>query len=484
MRRPDTLSERARTGVLWFGFVNAATKASQMVVTLALAIIFTQSELGLVALTVSLVNTAMIVQSMGVNNVITRTERDENVMAGTVLTMALLPTVVLTLVGVIGSSQIARAFDAPAAAPLIATVAIGLPFWAVGWFQVALMNRRLDFRRRLLPDVGSAVVGATVTVVLAVRGVGPMSVAIGFLVLAVLQPLFGFLVGVRVRPRWDRAAAAEALHWIANVGFGAVAYTVMININFPIVSRILGTEALGLYSLAFRVAVLPYVMAAVVLTVVAFPVYAKLIREDRRSELTHAVGRFTHVLLLVVGGMYVIIGLLADHLVLLGDRWAPAVPALRVLCAYGLGLSLLTLWYQAVIVTDRLRQYRCFEIAHLALLVVSLLIFTRYGITATAFAQTAAAWAVFAAVWIALRRARTAPPLRDIARAVGEFLVPAVSCIALVVVCRLADIAPDPKSLPGFVCELLILAICYAGVAGLANRALVASLVRRRDEVG
>jgi O-antigen/teichoic acid export membrane protein len=477
----DELSDRARTGVLWFGFVNAATKGSQMLVTIALATIFTESELGLVALTVALLNTAMIVQSMGVNNVISRTERDEHVMAGTVLTMSLLPTAVLTLVGVIGSSHIARAFDAPAAAPLIATVAIGLPFWAIGWFQVALMNRRLDFRRRLLPDVGSAVCGAIVTVVLAVHGAGPMSVAIGFLVLAVLQPFFGLLVGVRVRPRWDRAAAGEALHWIASVGMGAIVYTVLININFPIVSRLLGPEELGPYSLGFRVGSLPYVLAAVVLASVAFPLYARLIREDRRSELPHAVARFTHVLLLVVGGMYVILVLLSDHLVLLGERWAPAVPALMVLCAYGLGLSLLTLWYQAIIVSGRLRQYLCFEISHLVLLVVLLLIFTRYGITAAALAQTGAVWAVLTAVWMALRSARVAPPVRDIARAVCGFLVPALSCVALVVVARRAGIQPDPRSLLGSVCELLILVAFYCGIAALTNRSLLASLIRHRN---
>jgi PST family polysaccharide transporter len=100
MSMADKVSERARTGALWLGFVNIATKGSQMVVTLALATMFTEGEMGLVALTLSLANTAMIVQSMGVNNVITHTERDEHVMAGTALTMSLVPTTVLTLVGV------------------------------------------------------------------------------------------------------------------------------------------------------------------------------------------------------------------------------------------------------------------------------------------------------------------------------------------------------------------------------------------------
>lgn len=310
-----------------------------------------------------------------------------------------------------------------------------------------------------------------------------MSAAIGFLVLAVLQPLFGVLVGVRVRPRWDRAAAREAVQWIASVGLGAMVYTVMININFPIVSRLLGPEALGPYSLAFRVGLLPYLLAAVVLSGVAFPLYAKLIRQGRRGELTNAVARFTHVLLLGVGGMYVVLALLSSHLVLLGDRWAPAVPALMVLCLYGLGLSLLTLWYQGIIVSGRLRQYLWFEIGHLAVLVTSLLIFARYGITAGALAQTAAVWAVLAAMWVALRRASVAPSYRDIARAVRGFAVPAASCIALVVVSRWLGIEPAPGSLLGSVCEFVILVICYCAVAALTNQSLLASLVKRRNSV-
>src|SRR4051812_32867280 len=129
------LSDRVRTGVLWLGLVNAATRGSQIVVTLALAAIFTESDLGLVALAMSLVNTAMLVQSMGVNWVISLTERDKLFWAGTVLTMSFLPGPFLPLVGFIGSSQIPRALGAPAAAPLIATVAMGLPFMGIAWLQ-------------------------------------------------------------------------------------------------------------------------------------------------------------------------------------------------------------------------------------------------------------------------------------------------------------------------------------------------------------
>jgi hypothetical protein len=60
-------------------------------------------------------------------------------------------------------------------------------------------------------------------------------------------------------------------------------------------------------------------------------------------------------------------------------------------------------------------------------------------------------------------------------------LVPATVCVALVVLSRWAGIEPDPTSLYGSVCELLILVVAYTGIAALTNRSLLASLIRQRN---
>jgi O-antigen/teichoic acid export membrane protein len=213
---------------------------------------------------------------------------------------------------------------------------------------------------------------------------------------------------------------------------------------------------------------------------VSFPLYARMIRDGRQNEVASVVAHFSRVLLVVVGGMYIVLILLADHIVLLGDRWAPAVPALKVLCAYGLGLSLLTLWYETIIVSGRLRHYLCLEIGHLVLLVILLLVFTTHGITAVALAQVGAVWALTCVVWVTLVRARIAPPFRDMVRGVTGFAVPALGCVALAVLARWADIRAEPASLPGAVFELLVLAVCYVTIAALTNRSLLVPLLRRR----
>ncbi len=469
------MDDRARRGVGWLALVSAATKGSQLVVTLVLAALFSASDLGVVALTLALINTAMIVQSMGVTAVIGRTERDPDRMAGTVLTMTSLLALLLTAAGIGGAPVLARALDAPAAAPLLATASIGLPFMAVAWVQLAVMSRSLDFHLRFLPDVGSALAGAAVTIGLALNGSGPMAVAVGFVVTAVAQPVLGVVVGVRVRPCWDADAAREAAHWIVSVGTGVIAATVVLNIDYPIVSRVLGPDALGVYSLAFRFAFLPYALLGTVFASVAFALYANVIRDGRRGEAVSAQAHFTHLLLVTVGGMYVVIGQLADRIVLLGERWAPAIPALILLCAFGVGRAVLTLWCQMLMATGRLRWYAGFECGHLALLAVSLLLFARFGVVAVAFVQAVAVWTIVAGVWVALAREQVAPAGRDLLRAVVGLAVPAGACAALAAAVH----QRFPSTVLGAVGEGAVLVCCFAAVAGATNRSLVVSLVRR-----
>jgi O-antigen/teichoic acid export membrane protein len=475
----DSLTRRASKGVLWLGLVNLLSKGSQMAVTVTLAAFLTEADLGLVTVAVALVNVAQVVQTMGVYDVIARTERDESTMAGTVMTMSLAVSTVLAAVGACGSPWIASALGAPAATPLIAVVAISLPFSAIGGVQMALMHRMLDFRRRLLPDAGSALVGSIVTIWLAFAGAGAMSLAVGVVVGAVLQPIFGVIVGVRVRPTWNRPSAGEAAHWIGIVGPAAIVTSVMTNIDYPVVTRVLGADATGLYSLAFRIAWMPYVLAAIVMGAVAFPTYSAMLRDRRHSDLPHAVARFTRAVLVGVGGVYLIAALMADSVVLLGERWAPAAPTLIILCAFGLGLSLLTTWYESITASGRLKQFLMLEVARLIVVVVLLVTVTKYGINAAATAQLAGVMCIIPFAWRAMVRANVAPPKRELVHGILSFAVPALVCIAVAALMRGMGIHP-PSSIIGCIGQLALLLGCYTAVAAPMNRPILASLSNPR----
>jgi O-antigen/teichoic acid export membrane protein len=473
------LGARAITGTLWLGLVNLVSKGSQVVVTLAMATFLTEGELGVVALAVAVVNIGQVVQAMGVYDVIGRTRRDPERLAATVLTMSVATGVLLALSIAATAGPLAVLLGSPDAAPLLRLAAVSLPFSAAGGVQLAIMHRRLDFRRRMLPDAGSAVLGAAVTVALASGGAGPLALVIGLLCTALALPVLGTVVGVPPRPGWDLAVAGEALRWIAVVGPAAVVAILLANVDYLTIGHMLGPAAVGVYSLAFRIAWMPYVLVAVVLAAVAFPVYTRLVRDG--GPLPAATSRFTRATVVVCGGLYLVAALLADHVVLLGQRWAPAAPVLVLLCGYGLGLGLLHTWYQTIKAAGHARRYLMLEITHLAALLVALAVSTPHGLVAVAAAQTVVAWLQVVLTWRMLVRDRLAFPASELAAIAGGVLGAAVPCVG---VALLADrVLGPPSSVAATLIEALALAATYTGTSLVTHRVAIRELRSRRGGV-
>ncbi len=468
------IGSRAVRGTLWLGLVNLVSKGSQMVVTLVLAATLSEGGLGSVALAVAVVNIGQVIQAMGVYDVIGRTERDPDRLAGTVLTLSVATGVALAVVLVVAATPVAALLGAPDAAPLVRLAAISLPFTAAGGVQMAVMHRRLDFRRRLLPDAGSAVLGAGVTVVLAATGAGPVALVVGLLCTAVAQPVLGTVVGVPPRVGWDAGSAREALGWIAVVGPAALVAILLVNVDYLAIGHVLGPATVGVYSLAYRIAWVPYIMVAIVLAAVAFPLYARLMRDGDRGALPAATARFTRATLVVTTGLYLVTALLADRVVLLGERWAPAAPVLVLLCAYGLAISLLQSWYQVIKAAGHARRYLLLETTHLATLGVALVLVTRHGMVAVAAAQVVVVWLLVALTWWVLTRLALAFPLAELAGMTVAVLGAALPCVAVAVLADLLFGRPD--TVVGVLAEALALVGAYVGGSLLTQRAAVREL--------
>lgn len=462
------LGTRAVRGSLWLGAVNLVSKGSQMLITLILAALLTEAELGIVALAVSMVNLGQVVQSIGVYDVISRTERHPRRMAGTVLTMSVGAGLVLGIVLAAAAGPITAALGAPDAAGLVRLAAISLPFSAAGGVQMGLLHRQLDFRRRLVPDGGSAVLGAVVTVVLALGGAGPASVVIGLVCTSVAQPLLGALVGGGVRPCWDPSAAAEALRWASAVGPAAVVAAILVNLDYLVVGHLLGPDAVGVYSLAYRLAWVPYIMVAVVLGAVAFPVFTRSRGEE--GALREMVTRFTRAVLVLAGGLYLALTVLADRVVVLGARWADAADLLLPLSGYGLSICLLQIWYQAVKATGHAKRYLALECAHLAMLVAGLALLADLGIGAVAAVQFSAAWLMLPIAWRVLTGLGVAPPMPGLAGIVTRLLGACVLGALPAVLLDHAGLFGPADSLPGTLGEGLVLVAGYAAATLALHR--------------
>lgn len=464
----------ATRGTLWLGLVNLLSKGSQVAVTLTLGVFLTATQLGRVTVIIALLNLGLVLQSAGVYDVIARTSENPRRFAGTVATISVVTGALITFLGGLLSPQIAALTGAPGGADLLRVAMLSLPFTAYAGVQMGCLHRELDFRRRLLPDAGSALIGAAVTVGSAAAGLGDWSLVAGVVTTAVLAPALGAAVGVRVPLRWSPKDARATARWAAVVGPGAVLGLVLLNLDYVVVSRALGEAATGVYSLAYRIAFVPYITIAVVLGGVAFPVYTRLAASSGREALSLAFTRFMHVVLATTGGAYVTLALLADRVVVLGERWAGSVPVLRVLTAYGLLLSLVLTAQEALRAAGRPALYLGSEFVHVLVLLGAAVALVRFGVVGVAWAQAGAV--LVATIVVAVMLARTGILHRGLLRAA---LGPGLAAGAVALAhwsARAAHLLPPPRSLVGGIVVGLVVLLAYAGVLALVDRRFIRDL--------
>ena len=140
------------------------------------------------------------------------------------------------------------------------------------------------------------------------------------------------VVGRTTVPRWHREVGAKLWRYGRAALAGSFLEFALQNVDYALVALLLGPVALGLYTIAFRVAILPFLIVTYVLAGVAFPLYARLM-PDRQ-----AVQRVMELTMRACCGAVFLMGAglatLAPSLELLGRRWAPSVPVARLLGIY------------------------------------------------------------------------------------------------------------------------------------------------------
>ena len=153
------------------------------------------------------------------------------------------------------------------------------------------------------------------------------------------------------------------------------------------VGKLLGTTALGLYQLAYRISNMPATEITHVISQVTFPAYSKL--QDNLPKLREAYLRtlqFTAFLSIPIAGLIFILA--PDFTrIFLGEKWMPMVPAMQVLAIFGLMRALSGAGGQIVNAVGKPKFTTYFSAIQLAILASIIYPFTlEYGILGTSVA--------------------------------------------------------------------------------------------------
>jgi PST family polysaccharide transporter len=336
-----SLGRQATTGAIWNYASFLASKGLLLVATIILARVLPEDQIGLMSMALLVILVFDLLKDFGTGPALI--QRQHNIPAATEVAFLISAAIGVILFGVnwllaplaAGFFKTSSAGQVELLTAMIQVLGFSLLFTALGSTQDALLQKEINFRRRMIPEVGRTFVKGGLQVGLALAGWGAWSLVIGQVVgeLIALLLLWG-LSSWRPTFRIEGGLFGPMMRYGVQIMMVDALGTLVANVDYLIIGRLLGEVPLALYTYAFRIPELTIKNLAQAVSVVAFPVAARL--QTDRAALRRAYLTMQHYMLVILAplglGLFAVTPTLV-HILFKPDWW-PMIPAMQLLTLY------------------------------------------------------------------------------------------------------------------------------------------------------
>ncbi len=340
----DSIGSRIRSGLAWKAGSQLALQISRLLVALILARLLAPEEWGLAAMVVVFSGVAIVFTDSALGTALIQRrdllEEDRSTVFWTTAVIGL----ALMILGIAFSEPLARFYGEAEVAPLFAVLSVGFFVSALGSTQQALLVRDMRFRRLELRQIAATVVGAAIGITIALAGYGAWAIVAQLVAEAVVSTaLLWYLADWWPSATYSVASLRRLGGFAGNVFGENLLYQAGRNVGNLLIGRFLGASSLGVYALATNIVLVPFSRIAGPLQQVFFPAFAMM--SDDRERMADVWIRATRLVGVISIPALVGLAVVAPDFVevVLGPKWADAVPVIQILALVGLIQSLQTL---------------------------------------------------------------------------------------------------------------------------------------------
>lgn len=330
---PVDLFRNALSGVAWTGLGTVSQVLAQGAVLVVLARLLTPEEFGLAAAALMIVGLSAVFAQFGVGPALVQRPELErrHVETGFGISLAL-GGVAFALVR-LSAGPIETFFGMNGLEAILRVAAWVFPLRAASIVAESIAQRELRFRLLSLANGVSYVLGyAVVAIVSATLGLGALSLVLGYLAQVALYSAVLLLRGLHSPvPRVEVGAVRDLAAYGTGFTLDVLGNYVALQGDYAVVGRRLGADALGVYSRAYQMVMLPVKVIGTVLDRVLFPIMASFQDDVARLRRTYRRGlAAVAIMTLPLATLSILLG---EDLVLtvLGSQWGAVVVPFQIL---------------------------------------------------------------------------------------------------------------------------------------------------------
>lgn len=329
----------AKSG-LWMTISFVLVRLLQLLTQVILARLLSPQEFGVWGIILIVTTLSNLFKEHSIAAVLVQRGLDNEHRVNAVYSIGISLSILLGIIQTLLSYPLAIFFNTPQVMPLLATVSLGFILSAGTGIREAILQRQMKFGRiaqceitmaiaRLLGTIGCAMLGGGVWAFVA----GELCmVTIGAIVARWLCP---YPLNYSIIP--DREALRDVQGYITSILSINLAVYFNTNADNFIVGKLLGTKELGLYSVAYQLAMLPTFALSQI-----HKVNSSVLSQSEPTVQKKYLGQLLEFYSIICAPIYGILFLMSSWLIpaLYGPVWQPAIGVFQIIliAAYARGI--------------------------------------------------------------------------------------------------------------------------------------------------
>jgi O-antigen/teichoic acid export membrane protein len=394
-------------GLGWKVSSQVFTQVSRIVVALILARLLSPHDFGLASMVFVFSALILIFSDLSLGAALVQRARLGERDRSTVFWTSFSAGIIFCLVGVGLAGPVAAFYGEPAVKPLFIAMSLGFIPVSLATTQSALLTREMNFRALEVRTMIATAAGAAIGISAAVRGYGAWALIAQQLATGVAGTALIWIVSPwRPRLVFSLASLKDLGGFGLNLFVARLLFYLNRNVDNLLIGRFLGAAPLGAYALAYNVMLLPLNRLSSPIQSVLFPALSQI--QDQPERIADIWFRVTRVVAAVtVPAMLGLIVVAPDAIpLLIGAKWAAAVPVIQILAWVGMLQSLATLHSKVLTALDKTGTLVRFSAVGFVVNITAFVLGLRWGIVGVATAYALAS--TFLVPFITVLTARAA----------------------------------------------------------------------------
>lgn len=236
-------------------------------------------------------------------------------------------------------NKVADYYYATAVYEFVPFIAVSLLITPLSTIYKALLQKELQIKNIAVAEIFGALVGATGAILLAMKGYELWALIWGYLLKIIVTNILVIISAkslLKLEFVFKFNRVKRYLSFGVHLLFSNLLNFINSRIDQVIIGTVLGTQALGYYSMAFNLVIQPISKINPIVTRIAFPLMAKVSNDTKKLKDTY----FKVLNIVATINAPILIGFIAIAPILipfaLGDKWVPIIPIVQILSLYTL----------------------------------------------------------------------------------------------------------------------------------------------------